>query len=155
MTSVIQWLERSRADWLTDDQRAGENQTGHRSLRPRQLLSEAMDLRNRGRQPQRRVKILDLRKNCFWGSWMVGCLQCANAPEALAPGCSSEEQAGVSQLLLGQNQLSFHWVLKHLRGTHELQARFEHEYKCYSLETWNLEVHATCSDETMSQRNRP
>lgn len=155
MTSVIQWLERSRADWLTDDQRAGENQTGHRSLRPRQLLSEAMDLRNRGRQPQRRVKILDLRKNCLWGSWMVGCLQCANAPEALAPGCSSEEQAGVSQLLLGQNQLSFLWVLKHLRGTHELQARFEHEYKCYSLETWNLEVHATCLDETMSQQNRP
>lgn len=30
MTSVTQWLEKSRVDWLTDDQRVGENQTGHR-----------------------------------------------------------------------------------------------------------------------------
>lgn len=65
MTSAIQWLEKSMGDWLTDDQRVGENQTGHRSLPMRQLLSEAQDFRDQCCQPERKVKFLTCGKTAF------------------------------------------------------------------------------------------
>ena len=43
MTSVIQWLERSRADWLTDDQRAG-GEGGRQRMRRLDGITDSADM---------------------------------------------------------------------------------------------------------------
>lgn len=65
MTSVIQRLEKSRGDWLTDDQKVGANRTGHRSLHTGQSLSEAQDFRDWCRQLERKAKFLTCEKTAF------------------------------------------------------------------------------------------
>lgn len=99
MTSTAQWLEKSGGGWLIDDQRVGENLTGHRSLHTRQPLSEMQDYRDQCCQPERKTKFLTCGKTAFGAARLLVAQQ-KNAPEAFALRWSSKQHADVPQLLL-------------------------------------------------------
>lgn len=150
MTSVIQQLEKSGGDWLTDDQRVGENQTGHRSLHTRQSLSEAQDFRYQCHQPKRKAKFLTWGKTAFGAARMLVAsnIHMHQKPSRqvwlqMFPSCCS---------ILNQSFLFpfGSWNIPREHGSS--QTKIEHEYECHSFKTWDLEVPAKCLDKTMSQR---
>lgn len=86
MTSITQWLEKSSGDWLTQDQRVGENQTGHRSPHTRQPLSEIQDFRDQCRQPERKAKFLTCGKTAFRAAGLLVASNIQMHQRPLLPG---------------------------------------------------------------------
>lgn len=71
MTSITPWLEKSSGDWLTENQRVGENQTGHRSLHTRQPLSEIQNFRDQCHPPEPKATFLACGKTAFGAAGLL------------------------------------------------------------------------------------
>lgn len=101
-------------------------------------------------------KILYLRKDCLWGSWIVGDLQHSNAP---ARSLHSQVQTARSKQMFSRccpdlNQLLPFSESRNIREDHSSSPATTEQCECQSLKTWNLEVYDECLDETMSQGHR-
>lgn len=153
MTSIIQWLEKSSGDWLTDDQRVGENQTGHRSLHPRQPLSEIQDFRDQCCQPERKAKFWTCGKTAFGAAGLLVTSNIQMHQRPLLPGIAVRSKQMFPSCCSDLNQLvSFgFWNIPEEHKTS--QTRAKHEYECPSLKS--LEVCAKCLAETVSLWYRP